>query len=106
MLQGRPLPPVRHPHGPRAFSVTKRTIWSAGKYGLGFALLAYVIWRNWGPREGGGPGLAEAFQRPIQWLPLALAGICCLCGLVLTFVRWYVLVRAQDLPFTMSNAVR
>jgi uncharacterized protein (TIRG00374 family) len=86
--------------------VSKRTIWSAGKYGLGFALLAWVIWRNWSPPEGSGPGLADALQRPIQALPLVLAVLCCLFGVTLTFVRWYVLVRAQDLPFTMANAVR
>jgi glycosyltransferase 2 family protein len=93
-------------HGPRAEPVSKRTLWNAGKYGLGFALLGWVIWRNWSPPEGSGPGLADALQRPIQALPLVLAALCCLFGVILTFVRWYVLVRAQDLPFTMTNAVR
>ena len=27
-------------------------------------------------------------------------------SILITFVRWYILVRAQDLPFSMANAMR
>jgi len=70
-------------------------------------VLAYVIWRNWNPAPGsGGPGLSEALQRPIQLHALFLAALICSVSVLLTFVRWYVLVRAQDLPFTLPNALR
>jgi uncharacterized membrane protein YbhN (UPF0104 family) len=84
--------------------VTKRLLINACKYGLGIALLGYVVWRNWAPP--GGNGLAAALQRPVQVLPLALAAGICLASVLLTFVRWYVLVRAVELPFTMANAMR
>ena len=50
--------------------------------------------------------MAEALQRPIQLLPLAFAVILCFGSVLLTFVRWYVLVRAQNLPFSVANSVR
>jgi uncharacterized membrane protein YbhN (UPF0104 family) len=84
--------------------VTRRILSSTFKYGVGIALLGYVIWRNWDPP--GGQGLAEALQRPVQVLPLLLAVGICLTSVLLTFVRWYILVRAQDLPFTLANALR
>jgi uncharacterized membrane protein YbhN (UPF0104 family) len=84
----------------------KKTLLGYGlKYGLGIALLVYVIWQNWSP-SGGGPGLADALAGPIQIVPLALACIIYLAGLLITFVRWYVLVQAQHLPFTVGNAIR
>jgi uncharacterized protein (TIRG00374 family) len=95
--------------------VTKQILSSAAKYGLGIALLAYVLWTNW-------PGLTRALEEPLreQGLPLTLANVLslirvgpltlailfCLAGVLLTFVRWYLLVCAQGLPFTLSNAVR
>jgi uncharacterized membrane protein YbhN (UPF0104 family) len=84
--------------------VTKRIVINACKYLLGLSLLGYVVWRNWAPPDGN--GLADALQRPVQVLPLLIAGGICLVSVLLTFVRWYILVRAQDLPFTMANALR
>jgi uncharacterized membrane protein YbhN (UPF0104 family) len=76
------------------------------KYGLAVALLAYVVARNWQPDDGAGPGLAEALARPVQVLPLALAAGLAVAGLLITFVRWWGLVRAQGLPFRLTDAVR
>jgi uncharacterized protein (TIRG00374 family) len=45
-------------------------------------------------------------QRPINVGPLVLAACICTAALFITFFRWYVLVRAQDLPFTFRNALR
>jgi uncharacterized protein (TIRG00374 family) len=87
--------------------VKKQFLWTAGKYALGLGLLAFVIWRNWAPAPGsGGVGIADAIQKPLQITPLVLASVICLASVLLTFVRWYVLVRAQDLPFTIGNAMR
>ncbi len=95
--------------------MTKQILSSAGKYGLGIGLLTYVLWANW-------PGLTSALQEPLQeqglpfTLPnvlglvhvgsLTLALLICLGAVLLTFVRWYLLVRAQGLPFTLANAMR
>lgn len=85
--------------------MTKQLLINLCKYGLGLGILAYVIWRNWSP-AGGSPGLADALQRPIQLVPLLLACTICTVGVVLTFIRWYILVRAQELPFTLGDALR
>lgn len=87
--------------------MTRRILGVAFKYGIGIALLAYVVWRNWSPPPGSSaPGLAEALQRPIQVVPLVAAMLICLVSVLVTFLRWYVLVRAQDLPFTVLNSIR
>lgn len=90
--------------------MTKRHVIDALKYVLGVGLLAYVIWKNWAPPGGG--GLAAVWQRfvvqgqPINSMALAAAGALCAAAVIQTFVRWYVLVRAQGLPFTVPNALR
>src|SRR5947207_14261894 len=60
------------------------------KYGLGLGLLVWVIWNNWN-------GIADALSRPLQFTPLVLGIFVYLSAVLLTFVRWYVLVRARDL---------
>ena len=44
-------------------------------YGLGFALLAVVIWRNWEPAANPEAGLKAVLEKPVHWLPLALASL-------------------------------
>jgi uncharacterized protein (TIRG00374 family) len=51
-------------------------------------------------------GLVNAIGKPINWVPFGLALIICMTAVLITFVRWYILVRAQDLPFTLGNALR
>jgi uncharacterized protein (TIRG00374 family) len=71
------------------------------QYGAGFTLLAYVLWSNW-------DGLKDVFRpdRDKRWGCLALAALVASISVSLTFVRWYFLVRAQDLPFTLRDAFR
>jgi uncharacterized protein (TIRG00374 family) len=85
--------------------VKKSLVWTIMKYGLGVALLAWVLWANWAP-AGDSPGLEEAFRRQFHVTPMLIAITLCLASLVLTFYRWYVLVRAQDLPFAVSDSMR
>lgn len=62
--------------------------------------------------EHPGRGLAYVWQRhvverePIHAGFLALAFMTGFAAILLTFLRWYVLVRAQDLPFTVPDALR
>ena len=84
--------------------MSKQTLLTCLKYLLGLGLLAWVIWANWEPAEG--QGLRHALQKDIAFVPLMLAAGLILSGILLTFVRWYILVRAQGLPFTLSGAVR
>src|SRR5262249_24521893 len=82
--------------------VPKKLLITLLKYGLGFGLLAWVVYANW----DGENGLGQALEKPIRVAPLILATVICLTSVLLTFVRWYILVRAQDLPFAFPNALR
>src|SRR5262249_54355673 len=93
--------------------VRKRLLISVLKYGLGIALLAFVIWRNWEP-SGDPPrgGLRSLWQahviegQPVNGGPLALAAAIFSAAVLLTFLRWYGLIRAQGFPCSPANAVR
>jgi hypothetical protein len=101
------------------------------QYAVGFGLLAIIIVRFWNAtpgkpnddqravsflagawvdadaqRAGTRPGLVEAFSQPVNPWPFALACVIWVVALFITIFRWYLLVRAQDLPFTLRNAVR
>ncbi len=77
------------------------------KYGIGFGLLAYVIYKYWDDNpETGAPGLKSLLQGPIDYGWLVLAAILVAAALSIQLYRWYILVRALDLPFTIRNAFR
>ena len=85
--------------------VRKRILLASLKYGFGFGVLGWVLWRNW-------DGLQAVIQRhfvegePIHYVPFIIATVVYSAGVLLTFVRWHLLVRAQELPFTLGNAMR
>ena len=104
---------------------------NVGLYVIGFGLLAGIIWWKGGTKPGKptddqkalaflagaavdadakvagtSPGLFDIFSRPINPWPFALACVIWVTALFLTFGRWYLLVRAQDLPFTLRTAIR
>jgi uncharacterized protein (TIRG00374 family) len=87
--------------------VKKRIVMLVLKYGLGLGLLAWVVWHYWSiDYHGEDMGIGAALEKPIHWLPFVGVGLFCLTSMLLTFVRWFILVRAQDLPFTVPNAIR
>jgi uncharacterized protein (TIRG00374 family) len=86
----------------------RAAVWkNLAMYGIGLALLAWVLIKHWRPDEGSSaPGLGEVFQRPIHFAALLIALLIGATSLFITFFRWYVLVRAQELPFSLRNGVR
>ena len=87
--------------------VKKRIVIIVLKYGLGLGLLAWVVWKYWIiDYNGQDMGIGAALEKPIHWLPFLVAALFCLTSMLLTFLRWFILVRAQDLPFTIPNAIR
>lgn len=104
------------------------------KYVIGVGLLAFVIWSNWSDKpeylkdengkyvkdgdawvvavdaDGnpvvGQPGLEKLLQKQPDWARYALCGLLCAGVVASQYVRWFVLVRALDLPFTLRNAFR
>lgn len=81
------------------------------KYVVGFGLLAYVIAKYWDPKtdpETGAvtPGLGQLLQGRIAFEWLAVAALLMASAAALQIYRWYLLVRALDLPFSVRNAYR
>jgi uncharacterized protein (TIRG00374 family) len=92
--------------------VNKRLLWNTFKYVLAFGLLAWVIWKNWEPPSPRSIGLRDVWQKhvvqgeAIQYGYFTLSVMLFSAAMLVTLVRWYVLVRAQDLPFTLGGAIR
>jgi len=84
---------------------TRHVLKGLAKYGIGFGLLAYVLVTNWAPK-GDNPGIGGMLRQTPDYA--ALAGMMVLCAgtLAIQYLRWYVLVRALDLPFTLAGAFR
>ncbi len=80
------------------------------KYAIGFGLLAFVIWRSWDdkvlPNGNVQPGLKTILQQAPDWSYIAAAAVLMVIVLGCQFMRWYLLVRAVGLPFTLRDALR
>ncbi len=77
------------------------------KYGIGFGLLAWIITSNWNDKvDPPSPGLGTLLSRPIAYDALAWAAVLMAVTVSLQLVRWFLLVRALDLVFTLRNAFR
>jgi uncharacterized protein (TIRG00374 family) len=87
--------------------VRKQIAIIALKYGLGLGLLVWVVWSHWDRTEGGVQvGIAGVLERRLHPGFFVLSAVIAVMGVLLTFVRWYILVRAQDIPFTLPSALR
>jgi glycosyltransferase 2 family protein len=97
---------LRQAPTPRAWdSRVKSAFWkNLIQYGIAAALLAYIISINWEGKPG--PGLGDVFAKPFHIGPLILAALIWTVSLLITFVRWWLLVRAQGLQFSLYNALR
>ncbi len=91
-------------------AANKHLLINLGKYGLAVGLLTWVVLEHWAPESG--KGLGYVWQRhvvegqPIHAGFLAAALGLYATALLLTLFRWYILVRAQELPFRISDALR
>jgi uncharacterized membrane protein YbhN (UPF0104 family) len=62
---------------------------------------------NWEPKAGAaGPGLKQALTGPVDYGALGIAGVLIATAVAITFVRWYILVRALDLPVSPQRVTR
>ena len=105
-IRPRPtLPAGRHPRGTGVKKHAKA--WAVGllKYGIGFGLLGYILWKYWEP-QGNSPGIKGLLEETPDLAAFAgLAALMVVCTSI-QYARWYMLVRALDLPFTLGNAFR
>jgi uncharacterized membrane protein YbhN (UPF0104 family) len=90
--------------------VNKRIVFTLLQYLLAFGLLGWVVYSNWAPPTG--VGLKDIWQKhvvqgqPIHAQFLLIGALVYTISILLTLMRWYLLVRAQDLPFKVSDALR
>ena len=82
-------------------NVPSRRPWLANAVGvvLAFSLLGLAVYQN-------RVELAKVFAKPVDLRYFAVGLAIYLSALLITFTRWFVLVRAQEIPFTLRDAVR
>ncbi len=66
---------------------------------VAFGLLGFTVWLN---RDK----IAEVFNKPVDFRYFGVGFAIYMVALMLTFFRWYTLVRALDLPFSYRDAIR
>jgi len=89
--------PIAKPHARtlRKFALV------ALKVAVSVTILSYLFYQAWQDDS-----FRTLYERTKQWPLLALALVVALTAVALTIVRWYVLVRALDIPFTLRDAIR
>ncbi|MCE5266941.1 MAG: flippase-like domain-containing protein [Planctomycetaceae bacterium] len=83
----------------------KRLVISFVKIALSLAILAFLVW-NSTRGEKNVNAFANLRDRPKDWAMLAAAWVCCTAAVLVTFVRWWYLVRALDIPCRFRDAIR
>lgn len=81
------------------------------KYVVGFGVLGFIIYKYWDPKLDPKtgierPGVGQLLQGSIAFEWLLATTLLIAFAASLQIVRWYLLVRALDLPFTLRNAFR
>jgi uncharacterized membrane protein YbhN (UPF0104 family) len=79
----------------------KKFVTGALKFGIAAAIIGYLIYDA---RQR--PQFNELVNGPKDWSLVALAFASILSAVCLTFVRWWVLVRALDFSFSLLSAFR
>jgi glycosyltransferase 2 family protein len=83
----------------------KKLVVTLLKIGISVAIIAWMVWDSSKPKDG-----VNVFQRlvdePKQWGMLAAALVLCALAVLITFVRWWYLVRTLDIPLRLSDAIR
>ncbi len=80
---------------------TIRRLRAAAKLLLGLAIVAYLVYQAQSHQR-----FEEIVHNPKNWGMLVTSLACVVGAVLLGFVRWYLLVRAVDLPFTPGDAFR
>lgn len=76
-----------------------RKHWAWAKWLLAAALLSFVLWRH-------RAGLSQVTHQPLHWPSLLTALVLCGGAIILTFLRWFVLVKSLGFAFTIRDALR
>jgi uncharacterized protein (TIRG00374 family) len=83
----------------------KKLLFGLLKVGISAALIAYLIW-NATHGEQGGKAFAELRDHSKDWGLLLAAWAVSTVAVLMTFVRWWYLVRALEIPCRFRDALR
>jgi uncharacterized membrane protein YbhN (UPF0104 family) len=83
--------------------VKKKTILTLVKLSVSLAVLGYLLYNV---RTSYAETIDQLINQPKDWWKLAGAWVLIFASVLLTFVRWYWLVRALDLPFRLRDGLR
>ena len=75
------------------------------KIGIPIAILAYLFW-DASNDDAFGALKVQYDKFGFDWGLLIAAWACCAAAVLTTLVRWYYLVRALEMPFTLREALR
>lgn len=75
------------------------------KVGISIAIIAYLVYDATQSKAHGNV-FANLCNEPKQWGMLAAAWACCIVAVLLTFIRWWYLVIALDIPCRFRDAIR
>ena len=79
----------------------KKTAINVLKYGASLAILAWLFWK-----ASSDDSFTSLQNQPKNW-PVLLAALgLCFTAITATIVRWFLLVRALKMPFTLPEALR
>jgi len=84
----------------------KRHLLTLLKIAASLAIIAFLVWRATRPQEDGTNVFENLKDQPKDWFLLAAACLTCAVAVLLTFIRWWYLVCALELPFRLSEALR
>ena len=82
-------------------SPTLRRLRNIAKLALGLAIVAYLL-----NQAQSSENFDSILHDRKDWWMLGGAVLCVTVAVLMGFVRWYLLVRATDLPFTLADALR
>lgn len=84
----------------------KRYLVTLLKIGISLAIIAFLFWQATQPQKNGTNVFTTLKDQPKNWPLLGAAGLTCAVAVLLTFVRWWYLVRALELPFPLAESLR
>ena len=78
-------------------SRTIKTIVTLAKFGISIGIIAFLVYSA--NRDN---SLEDLWQRPKNWALLSLAMGFTMLGVLISFVRWHLLIRALDVPIQLG----
>lgn len=79
----------------------KRVLITIAKFSASAAIIGWLVYSTRGDKA-----FAQLWNQPKNWPTLLAAAAVSMAAVVVTFIRWYYLVRALELPFTLRDAFR